>query len=126
MAITEVHHGCTATSNCAGSPRSGDTPAAAREGVDLRAVTLWSMFGNVDWRSLLTARDGHYDVGAFDIARRAEAAADRGRAGRGRAFAAGEDFDHPVLDVPGWWRRPQRLYPWNGRCKPLAGTAASC
>jgi dTDP-4-dehydrorhamnose reductase len=30
-------------------------------------------------------------------------------------------FDHPVLDAPGWWRRPERLYPWNGRCRQLAG-----
>jgi dTDP-4-dehydrorhamnose reductase len=37
------------------------------EGVDLRAVTLWSMFGNVDWRFLLTERRGLYDTGAFDV-----------------------------------------------------------
>ena len=24
-----------------------------------------------------------------------------------------------MLDTPGWWRRPPRLYPWSGRCKPL-------
>jgi dTDP-4-dehydrorhamnose reductase len=27
--------------------------------------------------------------------------------------------DHPALDSPGWWRRPPRLYPWNGRCKAM-------
>src|SRR3546814_13477379 len=37
-----------------------------QDGVDLRAVTLWSLFGNVDWRSLLTRKEGVYDVGAFD------------------------------------------------------------
>jgi dTDP-4-dehydrorhamnose reductase len=35
------------------------------------------------------------------------------------AFARGEAFDHPVLDAPGWWRRPQRLYRWNGPCNAL-------
>ena len=35
--------------------------AAERErarGADIRAVTLWAMFGMVDWRSVLTRRDG--------------------------------------------------------------------
>jgi dTDP-4-dehydrorhamnose reductase len=38
-----------------------------------------------------------------------------------KAYAHGEDFDHPVLDAPGWWRRSPRLYPWSGRGKPLEG-----
>jgi dTDP-4-dehydrorhamnose reductase len=35
--------------------------------MDLRAVTIWSMFGNVDWRFLLTQKKGFYDTGAFDV-----------------------------------------------------------
>ena len=45
----------------------GDRPALRGEGVDLRAVTIWSMFGNVDWRFLLTERRGLYDTGAYDV-----------------------------------------------------------
>jgi dTDP-4-dehydrorhamnose reductase len=85
--------------------------------VDLRAVTLWSLFGNVDWRFLLAERNGHYDTGAFDI--RGEAPRPTVVAQAAKAFARGEDFDHPALDSPGWWRRPPRLYPWHGGCKPL-------
>ena len=36
-----------------------------------------------------------------------------------QTFGRGKRFDHPVLDSPGWWRRPPRLYPWSGSCKPL-------
>ena len=54
IAITEIHHGCTATSSCAGSPRSGDRERLAHEGVDVRARDAWSLFG-IDWRCLLTA-----------------------------------------------------------------------
>ncbi|MEO6360430.1 MAG: NAD(P)-dependent oxidoreductase, partial [Sphingomicrobium sp.] len=79
-----------------------------RKGADIRAVTLWSMFGAVDWRSLLTKRENIYDVGAFDTRSAkprptlvAKAAAKLGR---------GETFDHPLLDVPGWWRRPGRCH----------------
>jgi dTDP-4-dehydrorhamnose reductase len=118
LAITEVHHGCTRDEQLRWFVEVWDSAKTLRnEGMDLRAVTLWSLFGNVDWRSLLTERQGFYDTGAFDA---------RGRQPRptvvakaAKAFAHGERFDHPVLDSPGWWRRPPRLYPWNGSCKPL-------
>ena len=85
--------------------------------MDLRAVTIWSLFGNVDWRFLLTQRNGFYDTGAFDARSDPPRATINAKAAR--AFGHGEEFDHPVLDSPGWWRRPPRLYPWNGRCKPM-------
>jgi dTDP-4-dehydrorhamnose reductase len=66
------------------------------------------MFGNVDWRSLLTRRDNIYDPGVFDT---------RGGSPRPTLLAKtaaklgrGEKLDHPVLDLPGWWKRPGRCY----------------
>lgn len=85
--------------------------------MDLRAVTLWSTFGNVDWRFLLTQRRGFYDTGAYDV--RGGAPRPTVIAKAAEAFGHGRDFDHPVLDSPGWWRRPPRLYPWSGRCKSI-------
>jgi dTDP-4-dehydrorhamnose reductase len=116
MAVTEVHHGCHRDEQLRWFAEVWKTCSDLRdEGVELRAVTLWSMFGNVDWRFLLTQRNGFYDTGVFD------ARGDRPRptviARAAKAYAKGEDFDHPVLDSPGWWRRPPRLYPWNGRCR---------
>ncbi|HEY0625796.1 MAG TPA: family 1 glycosylhydrolase [Allosphingosinicella sp.] len=119
IAITEVHHGCTRDEQLRWFAEVWEQAQRLQsEGVDLRAVTLWSLFGNVDWRSLLTRRDGVYDVGAFDtrspeprptiIAKAAE------------AYARGRRFDHPALEAKGWWRRPQRLYDWHGRCKSFA------
>jgi dTDP-4-dehydrorhamnose reductase len=118
VAITEVHHGCTRDEQLRWFAEVWRTAGQLRdEGMDLRAVTLWSLFGNVDWRSLLTERRGLYDTGAFDV-----------RGGEPRPtivaqaaarFARGEAVDHPVLDSPGWWRRPPRLYPWHGHCKPM-------
>ncbi|HEX8258024.1 MAG TPA: family 1 glycosylhydrolase [Allosphingosinicella sp.] len=120
IAITEVHHGCHRDEQLRWFAEVWETAGTLRdEGMDLRAVTIWSMFGNVDWRFLLTQKNGFYDTGAYDV---------RGGAPRptiiakaGKAYAKGETFDHPVLDAPGWWRRPERLYPWNGRCKGLEG-----
>jgi len=118
MAITEVHHGCHRDEQLRWFAEVWRTAGELRgEGVDLRAVTLWSTFGNVDWRFLLTQNRGFYDTGAYDV---------RGGTPRptivakaAEAFGHGRDFDHPVLDSPGWWRRPPRLYPWNGRCQPM-------
>ena len=109
IAITEVHHGCTREEQVRWFVEVWQ--AAERErarGADIRAVTLWALFGLVDWRSLLTRREGLHEPGAFDIRSPeprptllAKAAARIGR---------GEAFDHPLLQQPGWWRRPGRTY----------------
>ena len=107
IAVTEVHHGCTREEQVRWLNEMWSAVEAERgRGADIRAVTLWALFGVVDWRSLLTRRDGTYDVGAFDTRSSvprptlvAKAAAKLGR---------GERFDHPLLDLPGWWKRPGR------------------
>lgn len=119
IAITEVHHGCHRDEQLRWFAEAWEMAGRLRrEGMDLRAVTLWSLFGNVDWRFLLSQRIGHYDIGAFDVG--GETVRPTIVAQAARAYAAGEDFDHPVLDSPGWWRRPPRLYPWSGKCDPPA------
>jgi dTDP-4-dehydrorhamnose reductase len=78
------------------------------------------MVGNVDWRFLLTQRNGFYDTGAFDTRSGTPRPTVIARAAK--AYAQGEAFDHPALDSPGWWRRAPRLYPWSGKCrKPAVG-----
>ena len=65
------------------------------------------MFGLIDWRSLLTERDGIYDVGPFDI-RGPRHHVRRWSPRRRHNLGRGEGFEHPVLDLPGWWKRPGR------------------
>jgi dTDP-4-dehydrorhamnose reductase len=109
IAVTEVHHGCTREEQLRWLKEMWDAVEQERaRGADIRAVTLWALFGAVDWRSLLTRHEGAYDVGAFDTRSEkprptllAKAAAKLGR---------GERFDHPVLDLPGWWKRPGRTH----------------
>jgi dTDP-4-dehydrorhamnose reductase len=109
IAVTEVHHGCTREEQVRWLHEVWSAAEKERRrGADIRAVTVWAMFGAVDWRSLLTRRDGTYDVGAFDTRSEsprptlvAKAAAHLGR---------GEKFDHPLLDLPGWWKRPGRTH----------------
>ena len=107
IAITEVHHGCTRDEQVRWLHEMWMAAESERaRGADIRGVTIWAMFGLMDWRSLLTKRDGIYDVGPFDARSEeprptlvAKAAAKLGR---------GEGFEHPVLDLPGWWKRPGR------------------
>jgi len=118
IAITEVHHGCHRDEQLRWFADVWSTAQRLRaEGVDLRAVTIWSMFGNVDWRFLLTERRGFYDTGAYDV--RGGAPRPTAIAKAAKAVTHGEPLNHPVLDMPGWWRRPPRLYPWSGRCRPM-------
>ena len=120
IAITEVHHGCHRDEQLRWFMDAWSAAEQLREeGVDLRAVTIWSMFGNVDWRDLLTKRRGFYDTGAYDV--RGGSPRPTVIAKAAAAVARQEKFDHPALDMPGWWRRPPRLYPWSGRCKARQG-----
>ena len=67
IAITEVHHGCTRDEQVRWLHEVWQAAEHERaRGADIRAVTVWAMFGSVDWRSVLTRREGSYDVGAFD------------------------------------------------------------
>jgi dTDP-4-dehydrorhamnose reductase len=109
IAVTEVHHGCTRDEQVRWLHQVWSEAEAARsDGVDVRAVTLWAMFGMTDWRSLLTRREGQYDVGAFDT--RSEVPRPTLLAKTAARLGRGEAIDHPVLDLPGWWRRPGRTH----------------
>ena len=83
-----------------------DTAVALRgEGVDIRAVTAWSLLGSHGWNTLLTA-PGLYESGVFDVTNgtpRATALADLWK-----GFPT-DAPRHPVVAEPGWWHRPTRL-----------------
>jgi len=109
IAVTEAHHGCTREEQVRWLMEVWNAAQELKAaGQDIRAVTVWSLFGAVDWNSLLTARNGFYEPGAFDIRgpqpRRTligTAAASLARTGT---------FSYPALDRQGWWRRHERYY----------------
>ncbi|MBA2248769.1 MAG: sugar nucleotide-binding protein [Chitinophagaceae bacterium] len=77
-----------------------------KEGVDIRAVTAWSLLGAFGWNRLLTSKKMEYEVGAFDL-----------RSGTPRPTAitslikqlvCENNFDHPVLGEKGWWHRVKK------------------
>jgi dTDP-4-dehydrorhamnose reductase len=111
LAVTEAHIGCTRDEQMRWLIEIWNDASALRaEGVDVRAVTSWSLLGAYDWDSLVTRDRGHYEPGAFDL--RGAEPRPTALCGVIRALGSGAEPDHPALDSPGWWRRGQRvLYP---------------
>ena len=81
---------------------------ANRAGVDVRAVTLWALFGTYDWNCLATECRGYYEPGAFDA--RKSPPRPTAIAALAKSLSRGTVPRHPVLSGPGWWRRPGRFY----------------
>jgi dTDP-4-dehydrorhamnose reductase len=111
LAVTEVHLGCHRESQMRWLLDAWTTAQELRsEGIDLRAVTVWSLLGAYDWNSLCTQKQGFYESGVFDV-----------RTSKPRAtalvevlrnVAQGRRSFHPALPEKGWWERKSRLlYP---------------
>jgi dTDP-4-dehydrorhamnose reductase len=104
VALTEVHLGCTREEQLRWLCAAWDAAVDARSrGVDVRAVTVWSLLGSFDWQCLLTRATGHYEAGPFDV---------RGSTPRATALAhlvetlaKSRTSRHPVTQSPGWWER---------------------
>ncbi len=77
------------------------------EGADIRAVTAWSLFGSMDWDSMLSEHRGRLEVGAIDFT--SEPPRETQLAAAIRALAREGTFHHDLLERPGWWRRDDRL-----------------
>ena len=113
VAVTEAHLGCTREEQVRWLAEVWrETEAARDDGVDARAVTVWSLLGAFDWNSLLTRRDDHYEPGVFDL--RAPTPRPTALAAMVRDLASGRPPSHPVLAAPGWWRRAERFAIWPG------------
>jgi dTDP-4-dehydrorhamnose reductase len=106
LAITEVHNGCTRDEQMRWADQAWRTALALRaEDIDLRAVTIWSLFGSQGWDRLLTG-GGTYESGVFDT--RSGQARPTAMTGLLRQFAGVATGRHPVLAGEGWWTRSIR------------------
>ena len=124
VALTEVHIGCTREEQLRWFQGAWSAASAARrEGVDVRAITTWSLFGAYNWDTLVTRTDGSYESGAFDV---------RGAQPRPTAVARlirnanlwGASLD-AHLDAPGWWQRPEKILYKTAHEKTLSSAPAS-
>lgn len=107
LAVTEVHNACTRDEQVRWFAQAWrDAQAARGNGVDVRAVTAWSLLGAYDWDSLLTLERGHYEPGAFDVS---------GGNRRPTVLAAFlkalscDPYAEPPVSGQGWWERDIRF-----------------
>ncbi len=123
LAITEAHLGCTREEQMRWLVEVWVAAQQQRKlGVEVVAVTAWSLLGAYDWDSLLTCWSGHYEPGIFDV----RAPAPRDRAGRcgTRACAWGNTVSSCVgfprlVASPG-----TNPLPWAARKKGCRGPLA--
>ena len=113
LAITEAHLGCTRDEQLRWLHEVWRMAQQCRcDGIGVRAVTVWAMFGSFDWNTLLTRFTGHYEPGVFDV--RGPAPRPTAVAGLVKDLAADRKPHHaPLLQSPGWWHRPVRLLSAN-------------
>jgi dTDP-4-dehydrorhamnose reductase len=114
LAITEAHIDAPRDDQLRWLAGLWHSAHEAREaGADVRAMTVWALFGSYDWNCLVQECRGYYEPGAFDV--RGGEPRPTAIAGLMRELAAGEVPAHPVLSAPGWWvRRDDRHY-----CPPV-------
>lgn len=111
LAVTEVHLSCTREEQLRWFYEVWNAAHKLQDqGVDVRAVTAWALLGSYDWNSLVTRSVGYYESGVFDL--RSPRPRPTAIAKLVHDLAAGRQPNHPLLDTPGWWHRPERLvYP---------------
>jgi dTDP-4-dehydrorhamnose reductase len=109
IAITESHLGCTREEQLRWFKEVWEAAQHLQtEGADIRAVTAWSLLGAFDWNSLVTRADNFYEPGVFDI--RSPFPRPTALASMLRHLSEGREYQHPLLQVPGWWWRPERFF----------------
>ena len=68
LAITEVHLGRPSEAQIRWLMSAYAAAEHVRaEGLDMRAVTAWSLLGNYNWPRLVTRDEGVYEAGVFDV-----------------------------------------------------------
>lgn len=107
LAVTEAHLSCSREQQLRWLHEVWSAACEARSlGVDVLAITVWSLLGAYDWHNLVTAAENRYEPGAFDV--RSAQPRPTAIATMTRALAREGRFDHPVLAEPGWWRSTER------------------
>lgn len=81
---------------------------AAKSGVDVRAITFWSLLGAYGWNNLLTSESMDYEPGAFDL--RSTPPRSTAIAGYIKNITRGENDCHVLSQQQGWWCKSNRFH----------------
>jgi len=104
LAVTETHLNCTREEQMRWLKQTwDDCNSLSGDGVDIKAITAWSLLGSYDWNSLLTQYNNHYEAGVFDT--RSNSLRPTALSKMISCFANKIEYDHPLLYQRGWWLR---------------------
>jgi dTDP-4-dehydrorhamnose reductase len=104
IAITENHLSCTREEQMRWFNETWeDCCTLKNEGIDIIAVTVWSILGAFDWNSLLTCTNNYYESGAYDIANNKIRKTALGK--MVKAIATTGEYHHPLVEIKGWWNK---------------------
>ncbi len=122
IAITEVQLSCTREQQLRWMKHMWDSARNLKNnGVDILALTSWSLLGAFGWNHLLTENHQDYETGVFDI--RAALPRPTALAKMIKALANNEAYNHPFLEDVGWWKKDKRVIYFPFANKPDQATA---
>ncbi len=108
VALTEIHLACTREEQLRWfSDAYNAVKSLKQQGMNVIAITAWSLLGSFDWNTLLQYKGKYYETGVFDI-----------RSGKPRAtamsnlikeLASDNKPTENLLEIPGWWKRNVRI-----------------
>lgn len=108
LAITEAHLSCDEVEQGRWFREIWDGCCMAKEeGIEVKAVTAWSLLGAYDWSSLLTKNQLVYECGVFDIS--SAFLRPTITANLIASLAKTGYCDDPLLLQKGWWHHNSRL-----------------
>ncbi|HEX9979851.1 MAG TPA: family 1 glycosylhydrolase, partial [Flavobacterium sp.] len=109
IAVTEAHLHCSREEQMKWFREIYNASSQlCQQGVDIRAVTAWSVLGAYGWNKLLTVDNGDYERGTFDVS-----------SGKRRPTAMVKmlkqlsetgTYNSHLLDTDGWWKRQNRYF----------------
>ncbi|MEO6814754.1 MAG: family 1 glycosylhydrolase [Ginsengibacter sp.] len=109
MALTEVHMNCTREEQLRWFKEAWDNCCELnKEGVNMEAITAWSLLGAFDWSSLLTREEKNYETGVYEIIK--NTLRPTAVAKLIHSLVETGNYKHPVLNEKGWWHKS---YPGN-------------
>jgi dTDP-4-dehydrorhamnose reductase len=130
LAITECHLHSTREEQMRWFNEMWETVNELKaDGVDIRALTAWAIFGLHGWNKLVTEPWGTYEPGVFNLSTGCPRPTALARLIQ--VLTKHKVYYHPVLETAGWWRRDTRVrYPVNNvvkmkvrkhspKCQPL-------
>ncbi len=109
VAVTEAHLHCSREEQMKWFREIYESSCELKkQGMDVRAVTAWSVLGAYGWNKLLTCENGEYERGTFDVSsgqRRPTAMVNMIK-----KLVEKGNFSSHVLSGQGWWKCDSRFY----------------